>query len=247
MFLADFHLHSNFSDGVLPIAKLVDFMGFHGMGAIAITDHLCERKSFLGQSARLLAKSLTEKSFPIYMDIIMKEAERAQKEYGMLVIPGVEITKNSFSHKNSAHILAIGITKYIDPDLSLLEIIDAIHEQGGLAIAAHPVDTGKKEFQTQLLWEQKEALESRIDAWEVASGKELFPLVQKSSLRKIASSDLHHPRQIESWKSAFRCDRNFVSIKQAVLDQTVRFEYYSPEKQKLLNPASFLKTETLWA
>ena len=164
MFIRDFHLHSQFSDGVLTIPQLVNLMGHAGVGAIAITDPLCEKKSLLGKSARWLAKSLHEKNFSSYLSLIREEADRARAEYGMLVLPGVEITKNSFSHKNSAHILAVDIKEYIDPDLPIIEIIQAIHEQGGIAIAAHPVETGKKEFQTRLLWEQREILIEHMDA-----------------------------------------------------------------------------------
>ncbi len=246
MFIGDFHLHSNMSDGALAIPELVDLMGQHQLGAIAITDHLCEKKSFLGQSARFLSKSLTEKNFSFYIDSILKEAERAKSKYNMLVLPGVEITKNSFSHKSSAHILAVGITRFIDPDLSIQEIIHAIHEQGGLAIAAHPVDTGKNEFQTRLLWEQREELIPLMDAWEVASGRSLFPSVQGSDLCKVASSDLHHPRHLESWKTKFECAQDFASIKTAIKTQSVEFYYFQPRKHVALNPFWSLQ-EGHWA
>ena len=47
MFLADLHVHSNFSDGALSIPELVDLYGLQGFGAIAITDHICESNTFL--------------------------------------------------------------------------------------------------------------------------------------------------------------------------------------------------------
>lgn len=37
------------------------------------------------------------------------------------------------------HLPGIGISERISPSLSLSEVIDEIHRQGGLAIAAHPV------------------------------------------------------------------------------------------------------------
>ncbi|MBY0386002.1 PHP domain-containing protein, partial [bacterium] len=184
MFLGDFHLHSNFSDGDLTIPQLVDLMGQNGIGAIAITDHLCEEKTFLGKAARFLDKTLTRKNFPAYLDLIKSEAERAWQQYRMVVIPGVEITKNSFSHKDSAHILALDIHEYINPDKPLREILLNIKSQGGLAVAAHPVNTGKSEHQTRLLWNQQNELGDLIDLWEVSSGPRLFPEVQKSRLRK---------------------------------------------------------------
>jgi predicted metal-dependent phosphoesterase TrpH len=239
MFLADLHLHSQFSDGSLTIPELVDLMGKHGMGAIAITDHLCENKTFLGKAARVLSKSLFKRNFQDYLNLINEEADRAWQQYRMLVIPGVEITKNSFSHKDSAHILAIDIHDYIDPDLPLREIIDAIHAQGGLAIAAHPVSTGKVEHQTFQLWEMREELKTLIDAWEVASGRVLFDEVHKSGLPAVANSDLHVPGQIESWKTSFAVEKTASAIKNAIVQQNLGFEYYSPAPAS--RPARSLK------
>lgn len=236
MFLGDFHLHSNFSDGDLTIPQLVDLMGQNGIGAIAITDHLCEEKTFLGKAARFLDKTLTKKTFPDYMALIKSEAQRAWKQYRMVVIPGVEITKNSFSHKNSAHILALDIHEYINPDKPLREILLNIKSQGGLAVAAHPVNTGKSEHQTRLLWNQQKELGDLIDLWEVSSGPRLFPEVQKSQLRKVANSDLHRAEQIRSWKTSFYCEKNVESIKAALLQQNIEFKYFEPQKQTLRLP-----------
>jgi 3',5'-nucleoside bisphosphate phosphatase len=233
MFLGDFHLHSNFSDGELTIPQLVDLMGQNGIGAIAITDHLCEEKTFLGKAARFLAKTLTKSTFQSYLETIHSEAERAWRQYKMLVIPGVEITKNSFSHKNSAHILALGIHEYINPDTPLRNIIQNIKAQGGLAIAAHPVYTGKSEHQTHLLWNQQEELKDQIDLWEVASGPRLFPEVQKSALKKIANSDLHRAENLRSWKTAFSCEKHPEAIRQALLTQNVEFKYFEPAKRSI--------------
>src|SRR5690242_5569816 len=95
MIIADLHIHSTFSDGKLPIPKLVDLYGSLGFGAIAITDHLCEEKSVIGKAAHYIGHSLTRASFPLYMEILKSEAERAWDKYRMIVIPGVELSKNS--------------------------------------------------------------------------------------------------------------------------------------------------------
>ena len=235
MFYADFHLHTNYSDGELSIRDLVDLMGRNGMGAIAITDHLCEQKTFLGKSARFLAKTLTKDSFPFYMEAIRNEARRAWREYGMLVVPGVEITKNSFSHKDSAHILAIDIHSYIDPDQSIEDIIHQIHSQGGLAIAAHPVSTGVSEHQTYHLWNNREKYSPLFDAWEVASGNIIFKDVQRSGLPMIANSDLHRPQQIESWKTMFSVEKDIAAIKQAIINQDLQFSYFRPLEESTVS------------
>jgi hypothetical protein len=208
--------------------ELVDLMGEQGIGAIAITDHLCEEKTLLGKSARLLSRTLHKKNFPEYIAEIKSEAERAWKTYRMLVIPGVEITKNSFSHRDSAHILGIDIEEYINPDQPIEDVIAAIHRQGGLAVAAHPVNTGATEHQTYQLWNDREKFSKLFDAWEVASGAKLFSEVQKSGLPIIANSDLHKPQQIESWKTAFKTEKTVAAIKRAIVTQDLEVHYFQP-------------------
>ena len=50
-----------------------------------------------------------------------------------LVLPGQEVTSPSF------HLVAVGVREVVDWRLPLGGVIDAIHAQGGVAIAAHPV------------------------------------------------------------------------------------------------------------
>src|SRR4051794_2401187 len=119
MLRCDFHMHSTFSDGKLTIPQLVDLYGSHGFGAIAITDHLCEEQTLFGKAAAYLGKTLTAATFPLYLEIIKSEAERAWKEYRMVVIPGAEYTKNTLSNHRSAHVIGLGISEVISPDAEI--------------------------------------------------------------------------------------------------------------------------------
>ena len=229
MMLADLHIHSNFSDGKLSIPEIVDFYGSRGFKIIAITDHLCEETTFLGKASLFLSKTLTQNTFPEYLNIIKIEGKRAMKQYGMMVIAGVELTKNSLSFHRSAHILAIGITEFISADGTIKELIAKIKSQGALAIAAHPVSTKKVEHQTYHLWDQRSELKDDFDAWEVASGPHLFEEVMNSGLPLIASSDFHHEKHIKSWKSLLNCELNFDSVKDAVKTQKVEFTFFEEE------------------
>jgi len=232
MFLADLHVHSRFSDGSMTIPELVDFYGVRGFGCIAITDHVCEQRTFLGIAARYLNITLTPQTFVTYMDTIKCEAERAWRMYRMVVLPGFEITKNSLINHRSAHILGIGISDFVDPNGEVVHIARAIREQGGLAVAAHPVPTGKAEIQTLHLWSRREELKGEFDAWEVASGTNLFPEVEQSGLPLLATSDLHHPKQIEGWKTVFDCERYSGAILKAIREQEVRFYFYREADQQ---------------
>ena len=230
MILGDFHIHSTYSDGQLSISELVDLYGERGFGAIAITDHLCEKESFLGRAARYLEKSIMHERFNEYLECIRVEARRAWDEYGMVVIPGVEITKNSFVYKNSAHIVALGIHEFIDADQDVKSVCNQIHDQGGIAIAAHPVSTKKLEPQTFYLWNNREELRDYFDAWEVASGPYLFPEVLQSDLPKVANSDLHRPIQMRSWKTIVDAEPKVESILYAIRDQKLEFYFYEDEQ-----------------
>jgi hypothetical protein len=240
MFLADLHMHSTFSDGKLTIPELVDLYGSREFGCIAITDHLCEDSSFLGKAATCLKKTLTPSTFPLYMAILKSEAERAWRQYRMVVIPGIELTKNSVSNHRSAHILGLGVTHHISANQDAIILARALRAQGALAIAAHPVSTRKMEKQTYHLWDRREELAQELDAWEVASGPYLFDEVIGTRLPKIATSDLHSPFQISSWKTVFECERKAEAILDAIREQRVAFRFWD---DPLTGPSDYRRNE----
>jgi predicted metal-dependent phosphoesterase TrpH len=231
-FLADLHVHSNFSDGKMSIPELIDFYGKREFGAIAITDHLCESQTAIGKAAGYLNKTLTKAIFPLYIQLLMSESQRAWQEYKLVVIPGVEFTKNSLLNHRSAHILGLGLKEFISADFSVDEIISGLHAQGALAIAAHPVSTRKVEKQTYHLWGRREELKNKLDAWEVASGPHWFHEVQESGLPMIATSDLHTPDQIHAWKTVFNCERHPQAILDAIKKQSLEFFFYDERRSR---------------
>jgi predicted metal-dependent phosphoesterase TrpH len=64
------------------------------------------------------------------------EAAKLASHYGVEVIPGSEITTAE------GDLLALNIRKKIQPDLSLIETLLRVKDQGGVAIAAHPMAGG---------------------------------------------------------------------------------------------------------
>lgn len=238
MILSDFHIHSNFSDGKHSIPEIVDFYGSRGFGCIAITDHLCESNSFLGKAAAYLERTLTPANFPFYMEILKSEADRAWKQYKMGLIPGVEITKNTISNHRSAHIIGLGIQNFIQADLPIEEILKQLKAQGAVTVAAHPVSTKTMEKQTLHLWDRRQELAPYFDAWEVGSGQHFFGEVARSGLPMIASTDLHHFKQISGWKSLVDSKRNPESILKAICKQKISFRYYEESYDRVPFPFS---------
>lgn len=229
-FLGDFHIHSTFSDGKLAIPEIVDLYGSRGFGVIAITDHLCESETVIGKAARVLDRTLTESTFPLYRAILESEADRAWQEYGMILLPGFELTQNYISNRRSAHIIAIGVDQFMTAHHDAKILARSIRAQGGLAVAAHPVWTHKKEKQTFHLWDRREELREEFDAWEVASGQHLFEAVKESGLPMLASSDLHRREQFTSWKTQFDCEKTPEAVFNAIKKQEIEFVYFDEEK-----------------
>lgn len=230
MFLSDFHIHSTFSDGKLSIPELVDLYGQRGFGAIAITDHLCEEEGFIGKTAAYLGKTLTRASFPLYQEILKSEKKRAWETYGMLLIPGYEVTKNSLLNHKAAHVVALGATEWVSADQDLKQIARSIRDAGGMAVAAHPLSPQVWKNRPYYLWDRRGELKDEFDAWEVTFHDHLLKEVIESDLPKLASSDLHRPEQIRSWKTSFSCARDWQKICQSIRHQDLSIQFYRGEE-----------------
>jgi predicted metal-dependent phosphoesterase TrpH len=108
---ADLHMHSTYSDGMGTIEQILHHVQYNTrLDVIAITDHDVIEGA-------LRARDLCAKG-----------------NYRFDFIVGEEITTSQ------GHLLALFIEKPIQPSLSMERSIDLIHEQGGLAIVAHPLN-----------------------------------------------------------------------------------------------------------
>ena len=142
--LCDFHVHTRWSDGKLPLREVVDLYGSTGkFDVIAITDHILMKKDLLARAGRIATLGqrrfgLREEDFDAYLSDIRTEGERALKQYGMLVIAGVEVTQNNLRGRKNSHIIALDAKKFISADQSADAILREIRRQGALSIACHP-------------------------------------------------------------------------------------------------------------
>jgi hypothetical protein len=232
-FLADFHIHTRHSDGTLSMADVVDLYGGHGFGAIAITDHVAEETTVIGKASSLLGKAMSRCDFPRYQEELEVEIERAWDQYGMVLLPGFELTKNSISDRRSAHVLGIGVRDFVPADGDVLELCTAIRAKGGISVAAHPTFTGIYfEKQTYHLWDRRDELAHVMDAWEVGCGVSYSHAVAGTKLPKLASSDLHLPRHLRAWKTILRCERHPQAILEAIRRQELEFAFFDPTGAK---------------
>jgi len=107
---ADIHVHSTASDGMASVAEILEFVAERGdLDIIAVTDH---GEISGGYEAQELA---------------------AKHNYPFEVIVGMEI------NTREGHLLALFLEKPVANNQHLTDTIAAVHAQGGLCIAPHPM------------------------------------------------------------------------------------------------------------
>ncbi|GAQ94377.1 hypothetical protein TAGGR_1557 [Thermodesulfovibrio aggregans] len=216
MLLCDFHIHTKYSDGSMELRKVIDIFGQAGFDVIAITDHVVNGDSMIGKLAYRFRFTITEKNFDEYIENIKYEAERAWNKYEMLVIPGVEISKNYLSSEKSAHLLIIDIKDFIPACDSYESIFLQAKKQNALVIACHPHHMKGEIRNTLYLWKNRQKYGKYIDAWEIANRDDVFRVVSLKKYPYIANSDFHKPRHLYSWKTLLNCDKNVESVKNCI-------------------------------
>jgi 3',5'-nucleoside bisphosphate phosphatase len=224
--LCDFHVHTTWSDGRLSTREVVDLYGRTGhFDVIAITDHILMRGDLLKRAARIASLglkrfSVTEDCFDAYLADIEREGERAKREYGMLVVPGAEITQNRLRGRLNSHIVALNMKHYISADQSAEAILREIRRQDAFSIACHPHHrtTRRIEISTCYLWDNRKTLAPLVDVWEAANRDDLFSVTSLKHYPYVASSDFHKPKHLYSWKTLLKSEKTWPAIAQTLRD-----------------------------
>jgi 3',5'-nucleoside bisphosphate phosphatase len=222
--LCDFHIHTTWSDGRLSLREVVDLYGqTRKFDVIAITDHILMKKDLLARAGRLATLgrrrySITEETFDEYLADIAREGQRANREYGMIVIPGAEVTQNHLRAKKNSHVIALGIKKYISADQNAEDILKEIRRQGALSVACHPHHrtTRRLEISTCYLWDHRQELAGLVDVWEAANRDDLFSVTSLKHYPYVANSDFHKGKHLHSWKTLIRAKKDWPSISAAL-------------------------------
>ena len=111
---AELHSHTVASDGMVTAVQLVEAAAEIGLSVIAITDH-----DVIGDLSAAVARG---------------------KELGVDVVRGEEVTTKwrLFHEEPAAHIIGLFLDRPIRMGMSVVDTVDAIHDNGGLAVIAHP-------------------------------------------------------------------------------------------------------------
>ena len=135
--LCELHAHTRWSYGVLTVAKLVDLHGRCGFDVLCVTDHVV-RHDDAWRAQGLSFRSVEKATWDEYLMDVQREAARAWRTYGMLVIPGLELTFNHNDPVEAAHAVAIGLRSFVSVDAGIAEAMGTAAEAGAAIIAAHP-------------------------------------------------------------------------------------------------------------
>ena len=208
MLLADFHIHTTWSDGKLPMRTVVDLFGRSGHDVIAITDHVVNTDSVVGKVTHRFGMTVTADNFARYRDEIEREKERAWNEYRMIVLTGFELTQNTITRNTSAHVLALGVEEFISANGSVVDMLERAQRMSRIVVACHPNEQTDWYANTFYLWNRRKEVSELVDLWEVACRWDLFPQVARAKLPYIGNSDFHREEHLYAWKTLLPCGKS---------------------------------------
>lgn len=227
--LADFHVHTKWSDGKLEMGEVIDLFGESGHDAIAITDHIVNVDSLIGKVTHRFGLTVTRANFADYRDEVERERKRAWDRYRMIVLTGAELTQNAYTRRNSAHVLALGIDEFVPADGTVEEMLTQARRKADVVVACHPHEQSEWFSNTFYLWNRRDEVSDLIDRWEIACRWDLFPPVARARFAFMGNSDFHDRPHLYAWKTLLSCDKTEEDIVRALTSgETVGLTRLSP-------------------
>ncbi len=202
--LCELHAHSTWSDGALTIRELVDLYGRSRFDVLAVTDHTCRTGD---EPPRHVHKA----NFAGYLDEIRSEAERAEVLYGLMLVPGLELTDDDPDPRRGAHALALGLHEFVGVDDGLEAALAHSRSLGAALIGAHPYplaaarrsSRGTARFAVEPEWAA-----TVVDRFELFNRHDVFSWVGRARVPVVATGDFHRLEHVCTWKTLVPCERD---------------------------------------
>jgi predicted metal-dependent phosphoesterase TrpH len=208
--LAELHAHTTWSDGALSVRELVDLYGWAGFDVLCVTDHVVRTDDpwLADESPR--PNTLPLERHAEYLAELELEAARALRTYGLVVVPGLELTYNDLDPAQAAHALALGLRKPVSVDTGIEAAIEAAVAAGAAVVAAHPFDREETPHPSRLTrrFACDPSLARRAHRFELFNRRQLFGWVAAAGLSGVASGDFHRPEHLSGWKTLIPCARD---------------------------------------
>jgi predicted metal-dependent phosphoesterase TrpH len=202
MLLCELHAHTTWSDGALTLTELVDVYGRHGFDVLCLTDHALPTSALAaGRPLRLQRRTHAH-----YLKAVEREARRARDQYGLLLIPGLELTYDDPDPDESAHALAVGLRSFDPLDAGLADGLREARRLGAAVLAAHPHGRESDPVRTtRWFWRNQDRLDGLVDRFELFNRNRTFGWIATAGLPAIAAGDFHRLEHLTTWKTLLPC------------------------------------------
>ncbi len=203
---ADLHAHTVYSDGSVTPDYRVQEAWTDGLDVLAIPDP-GEYRRWEGQmvpslkgyfpngmeaaNTNLINKAADERGILTDLNLPYNVAKSAADGYGLILIPGVEITRDPLTVGHYNALFIEDANTVYDPDP--IESIKKARKQGALIMQNHP---GWRRKDLSIIdFEKKVYEQDLIDGVEIMNGAEFYPsVVTRASEKKLfmaANTDIH--------------------------------------------------------
>src|SRR5262245_13308614 len=207
LLLCELHAPPTWSDGTLSVAELVDLYGGRGFDVLAITDHTVSLDD-------PMPSSVDQWTWPAYSTCVCDEADRAAREYGLLVLTGLELTENRADPDLSAHALAVGLPSFVSIDSGLTAALEDARDARAALVAAHPSSSEDPlpRRPTRRFHREQATLRHLVHRYELFNRHETFAWVAEERLPPVATGDFHRTDHLPSWKTLLRCEQDAEAV-----------------------------------
>jgi predicted metal-dependent phosphoesterase TrpH len=207
LLLCELHAHTTWSDGQLTLSELIDLYGESGFDVLCVTDH----------AVRLddpMPCAVDAWTWPAYAAAVRAEADRARSEYGLVVIPGLELSDNHDDPDLAAHALALGLERHVSLDSGIVPALEAAGSQGAAIVAAHPYcDRDSTPLRpTRRIAREIDTFRGLIHRYELFNRNEAFGWVAREELPPVATGDVHRAGHLASWKTLVPCEKDAAAV-----------------------------------
>jgi 3',5'-nucleoside bisphosphate phosphatase len=176
--LCELHAYTTWSDGELSLGAVVDLYGTAGFDVLCVTDHVL--RSDDPWPLRLGRPCLDGTNVGAYLAELECERARALSAYGLLLVPGLELTYND-PDPEAAHAVALGLRSLVAMDDRAVAAMETARAAGAAILVAHPHD-----------FEPTAAVQSPTCYFA----------------RRIACGDLHRAEHLPGWKTLVPCEQD---------------------------------------
>lgn len=213
--LCELHAHTRWSDGALTVPELVDLYGRNGFDVLCVTDHV-NRSDDPWLPADAPLRGVHAGNHDAYLAELEAQAERARREYDLLLLPGLELTFNDLDPFLAAHAVAVGCRAFVSVDGGLDAALARARSEGAALVAAHPY-RGRRGGSppsrlTQRFSREWRTLGELVDRWELFNRYDLFGWIAACGLPAVANGDFHRPEHLHGWKTLLPCAKSETAV-----------------------------------